>query len=1048
MSGNIDDMKFSLDVELQESLQGLRDVVTSLDVVKTKVAEVKPAFDILNAAAIRLGETSAFIGDPADMLRIKLGSALNTIERLNSQTERFGAYVEQTAQMTPELMEHWQYINSGVRSSTDSMRQFTEQARAASTAIQTITIDTANNKITPAKPQASWDMVKLASAALALRAVEGVSSAMTKARTAIREIGTSTTTTVSALDRFRMGLAAPAVNPALNTLPSLIQNISGKVAGAVDHFRGFSDATIQGIPSIMQAIAGGLGKVMGAGDNMQATVSKITSQLDLKRQALDRVAKIYPTTGTAVDLLKRAMDVVAPAAEKVAQQVDKANDSVREATIGARNLAYLATGSFAKTGTSADLYAAGAYHALLPTRLMVFESQFATKSLTLMRTVYTKLTTPIHAVAMAVQRSKGEFREMRANLPPLTGGLQLGTRAFRAFSHTTLFAAQTLRTIRTAATPITWLGGQLWNLVRPAKAAKVGIDGIAVGGHKAGVVLRGMTAAASQTASALGRVASASKNAASSSVGNMFSAIPGKAMMATAGVAAFGVAMLGMGTKTAMATEKNQAVFGVMLKDVEQGKAVVASLQNAASVGLFDNDEVLNSGRLLFKAGVAAKDLAGKTDQLATIAAATSTELGDLTRIYQQGANRGSFGQDKINQMAERGIDIYHALEATTGKSGAALADMISGGKIGITEMDAALAHLTEGNGIYAGSLQTLGNTTSGMLSTIKNNIMQALGTLMGAGTEARKPFLQMLVGWSESVKSGIGAVTPIVTQFSAMIKSIFTGVFAVTSAVFGGIFSGASMTFSGILSTVMSWVTKFRFFFENLLPITQFAFTGIGLAAVTMFNDIAYWLTDTLPAYASWFGDNFVNIFRDFGAATGTIFSNLGTNIKNAMTAIWDFITSGGTSGLELTWTPLLDGFKSTVSELPDVPARAMTELESSMNSSWESLGSQLADNYDKMQAEAQAALVVEPPAMPEIDPTLGGGGMKTGEDTAGGGNKRTSFNVGNLERGSQAALDAIFAAQGKDKIGEKSLNVQKQMNGHLAKIANKPDPVVLGAV
>jgi hypothetical protein len=280
------------------------------------------------------------------------------------------------------------------------------------------------------------------------------------------------------------------------------------------------------------------------------------------------------------------------------------------------------------------------------------------------------------------------------------------------------------------------------------------------------------------------------------------------------------------------------------------------------------------------------------------------------------------------------------------------------------------------------------------------------------------------------------------------MIKGVFTGLWAVVSGVFGGLFSGASMTFSGILSVIMEWVTKFRFFFENLWPITQFAFNMIGLGAVAMFNDIAYWLTDTMPAYASWFGENFVNIFRDVFNATVTIFSNLGTNIKNAMVAIWNFIKSGGTADLELTWTPLLAGFQSTVSELPDVPARAMTELEKAMTSRTEALGTQLANSYEQMQAEAQAALTVEAPAMPEIDPNLKSGGAGGGEDVAGGGLQRTSFLVGAMEKGSQEALNAIAAAGGKDKIQNQQLQQQKQMNGHLAKIANKPDPMVMGAV
>ena len=125
-------------------------------------------------------------------------------------------------------------------------------------------------------------------------------------------------------------------------------------------------------------------------------------------------------------------------------------------------------------------------------------------------------------------------------------------------------------------------------------------------------------------------------------------------------------------TTTAMATEKNIAVFGTMVHSMEQGAAIVASIQKTKAAGLFDTQQLLDSSRLLFKGGVAAVDLASKTDQLAKIAAGTSTELGDLARIYQQGANRGSFGQDKINQLSERGIAIYEGLQHATGKSGAA----------------------------------------------------------------------------------------------------------------------------------------------------------------------------------------------------------------------------------------------------------------------------------------------------------------------------------------------------------------------------------------
>jgi tape measure domain-containing protein len=1006
MSGNLDDLDFGLSVAYEESLRGLRQVVATIDELDARLSTSAAAFDGAAMAGARLAQVSVMPVANITQMANGLQDTAESMILLTSSVRKADDYLAIADAESDSISKHWQYINRDVMSSADSVKRFVTAATAGT-----------------AKPVSG--LINISAAALAVKAASGMSTAMTKARTAIITIDTSAKTAVLSLDRFRMGLASPAVNPALNTLPGLIEKIAGKAAGAVESLRGFGDATIAGAPAIMGAIASGMQKILGSGDTLQATVSKITSQLDLQRGALDRVAAIYPTTGTAVGILKDAMNFIAPAAEKVAQAVDSANNSVRDAATSARNLAYIATGTFIKTGTSADLYARGAYHALLPTRLLAFEARFAAGNMSLVRRAFAAVTSPIHAVSMAFQRSRGEFRELRANLPPLTGGLQLGTRAMRVFAHGTLAASQTLATLKTAATPITYLATKLWSLVSPAKAASASM-----------AMLKQSISGASAAA---GNMASTAVTGGVSKLAGGFKA----ALIASGAMAAGVIAMSG---SVAMATEKNQAVFGVMLKDMEQGKAVVASLQQAKSVGLFDNEEVLNSGRLLFKAGVAAADLAGKTDQLATIAAATSTELSDLTRIYQQGANRGSFQQDKINQFAERGIDIYHALTAVTGKSGEALTKMITDGQIGITEMDAALAHLTEGNGIYAGSLETMGNTTSGMLSRIKNNFMQALGGIGGAGLTAFKPILTGLLEISEKSKGWLLAISPVATQVMMTIRAAFVGIWSVASAAFTGIFGASTATFGGMLAATMSWVTKFRWFFENLVPIVEFVSLSMTLKMVTFFNDISYWFTTKIPAYMTWFKDNWRNVFTDILNGTKAIFSNMTDNIKNAMTQIWTFIKSGGMADLEFTWTPLLEGFKSTVDALPEIPDRAMTELENSLTSQVDALGVKLADSFDKFNMEAQAALNIAAPELPAIDPNLASGATNT-EGNSAAGNKRTSFLVSNLEKGSQAALDAIFAGQ-KDKTPEKQLTEQKMTNKHLAKIANKPSPMVLGAV
>jgi hypothetical protein len=214
----------------------------------------------------------------------------------------------------------------------------------------------------------------------------------------------------------------------------------------------------------------------------------------------------------------------------------------------------------------------------------------------------------------------------------------------------------------------------------------------------------------------------------------------------------------------------------------------------------------------------------------------------------------------------------------------------------------------------------------------------------------------------------------------------------------------------------------------------------------VTAFNDMIYFITDTIPAYLTWFGENWMNVFMDIGTGTATIFTNLAANIGNAMMAIWAFIKSGGTADLELAWTPLLTGFQSTVAALPDVSKRAMTALEESLQQQTQQIGTQLADSFDALNIEAQSALTLAPPEMPAIDPNLQSAAMATGEDAAGG-NNRTNFAVSGLERGSEAALNAIFSAQ-KDKVPSQALAEHKKANTLLAKIANKPEPQVLGAV
>jgi tape measure domain-containing protein len=563
---------------------------------------------------------------------------------------------------------------------------------------------------------------------------------------------------------------------------------------------------------------------------------------------------------------------------------------------------------------------------------------------------------------------------------------------------------------------------------------------LAVRATMAAVSLARMAVAAS--VSAMRSLAGMAVNAAVAIGNRLVSAIKS----GVTGFMALGAAAMAWGVKTAAGAEMSAVMFGTMLKDMGQGAALMREMNKWAGAPLFDQKGLQDAGRFLLKAGVSADQVTTKLDQLGAIALVTKNPIEDIARIYQRGMTVGKFQTGLINDMAERGIDIWHGLAEAIGVSVPEVQAMAEAGEIGPAEMNAALEKLTTGTGIYAGAIQNVAQTWSGMASTIWSNTQLALGALLGMSTEGSKSWMASAVAITEGWKTSFAAMSPVVAQFVAVIGDAFNTWLSFASFVWTNVYGMGEATFSNLLTVGMEWATKFRWFFQNLGDLARFSFMVMQLAAVTAFNDIGYFFTDKAPVYLQWFQENWRAVFWDAAMIVTTVFKNIGINIFNAMQEIWDFIASGGTNSMEFAFTPLLDGFKSTIEEMPVIAARGMTETETALTDSINGLGANLADNYDQMMNEAMAGLNVQPVEV-QLQPS--GGAATEGEGTGGtGGQKRTNFAVGSMERGSEAALNAIYAAQNRDKTPQQQLGVLKKIEGHMAKVANKPEPMLQGAV
>jgi tape measure domain-containing protein len=488
-------------------------------------------------------------------------------------------------------------------------------------------------------------------------------------------------------------------------------------------------------------------------------------------------------------------------------------------------------------------------------------------------------------------------------------------------------------------------------LLSPLAAARMLVASLARG-------FLGLSAAAGRAAMSMARFAVtqavAGMRSLGSAVGSVAGMIGGKLIgFVKAGATALlymGVAAAAWGVKTAMAAEKSAVVFGTMLKSMSQGKALMRELEKWEGAKLFDPKAVQDAGRDLFKAGIPVTQLIGRLDQLGNIATATSTPIEELSRIYRQGMAKGAFQTDLVNQMAERGIDIYHALEKVTGKSGQALAKMMQDGEIGAATMNAAIEHMTTGTGIYAGAVANVAQTTGGMWSAMTQKMSIAVRSL-GENIIAAFGFNKLFAdgaAFFDSLKGQMQSAMPAFMAVAGVVQAAFGAVWEVVSVIFNAITTALGITGGNWMQSFVEWAAIAAWSFQQWPTIAELTFTNIGLSLVRFGAMFIHSMTVSFPAYLAWFFENWKSVFFKAFDVVATVFINIGTNIRASMTAIWDYIKSGGIASLSMAWAPLLDGFRSTLAELPNIPDRAIGQLEANLAAQSVNLGAAVSGGLE----------------------------------------------------------------------------------------------------
>ncbi len=238
--------------------------------------------------------------------------------------------------------------------------------------------------------------------------------------------------------------------------------------------------------------------------------------------------------------------------------------------------------------------------------------------------------------------------------------------------------------------------------------------------------------------------------------------------------------------------------------------------------------------------------------------------------------------------------------------------------------------------------MENIGSMILPTINVISTTVRMMLGPVVAAG-DAFKNF---------GIETAV-TLYPIIDLIAATASALVTNLGAgIQAATFG---FNALLSVIGLGGTTLNdFVIEATVIMSHIGELISLSMDIWTLYFVQVAADAMHLFTETIPAYVSWFADNFQNIFVTLASNELTLFENMGTNIKSAWTAILAFLQG---QPLKFNWTPLTDGFINTIEKLPDIPPRAIGELESglmkSIDSATDALGESMNNQREKLAKE-----------------------------------------------------------------------------------------------
>jgi len=223
-----------------------------------------------------------------------------------------------------------------------------------------------------------------------------------------------------------------------------------------------------------------------------------------------------------------------------------------------------------------------------------------------------------------------------------------------------------------------------------------------------------------------------------------------------------------------------------------------------------------------------------------------------------------------------------------------------------------------------------------------------------------------------DKLKESVGAIvapfrvflnTAIETFVSALNHLLTPAVEWFTQAMenIGPIVQGIRDLINYAINFIIGVFTRFEVVILNLGQVWTLVVSSVELYLLEMAGEIEHTLMTVIPGYVMWFGENIINLFKDAWNGVLQVYYNATRMIAEIMVELWTFVfedMGAGSAALgdrigAILASGLTTGFESSLTDLPDIAVRTISEREKDLAKQIGDIGASLGDEFARKMAE-----------------------------------------------------------------------------------------------